>query len=1042
MKKIINLLSFCALVSFCGHSQTPEGEFYQIVQQYDAYFEQLKESTSEEEFYSEGGEYKQFQRWLAFWEPRVSGHGDFDVYYQAVADFYSKFAPPSKGKANTDDWEEIGPFRRSDLIGVGPVYRISIFEPNPNFMLLSTVSSGIFYSNDEGESWQNSGTDVDWPRSPANDAVFHPTNAYIWFGISKHKIQSGSFIGVAGIQHTGGVFRKGGLTSSWLNVGDYNDFGGNLGIGINKLLFDKRLNSSSDYTLFAATTNGVYRCDNVNSGSPTWSTNAITVPSSILSNNPGYTFGTDPDIYDLEYQLNGSSNTDIMYATMRFRGNNGTNDIERWRVMISYDNGITWAELPGQTGGYDPDLKYLTVETSRGDNDKVWCLVEILHAGQGEYTSSGLDGIVKEYSLAVPGWTTRITNVNERFGGGNAFGIDQVNAQNLAIGFTLNSRRYTIATGTINNTSSTLHADNREFVYHPTMADVIWCGNDGGISKSTDGGATWVDKTYGLGVAEIDDIADSKLSPDHLATAIFHNHCGVTSTDYTGVTPWDPEWDDFSTGDGTKVLIDPVDEDVIYGSGQGGSWRRMDGGPGSSQSSISLASQWWSEGSTNSEIGDIVYRVGTYNGEGEIYRSFDKGANNTPISDFQNSSFNVYSSSVGHEMFRIVKSSPVNPNHLYAIIRTHDWRYRLFVNKNVNDPNVTTVINSWEQLPLPRTNIWISGLAFDENDENVIYISYSQSNQSPLNPNVTAEEMVFRMDYSNLSSYPAASGTGFNCGSYPCEDITMNLPNTFADFNALVYERGSNQGMYVATDFGVYYTNKQRRDDFDSNNPSDPEDFNNTNGWVKLGNGLPHVNPRGLLINYKINRLRIGLDGRGLWEHDLQCPNDYNLSESGTYSSDEWIEVTNNIESVATVPNGIKITYRAGNEIRLKPGFHSDYGSDFHAFIHGCDRPGNSFKIDDSETDESEDQYMVSIDAEKGILIYPNPSTGVFNVTFEDMETASIELFNLQGQAIPLDLRRKGDQEISFDLSGMPKGIYILNLSHGEDRYVKKIILR
>jgi len=42
---------------------------------------------------------------------------------------------------------------------------------------------------------------------------------------------------------------------------------------------------------------------------------------------------------------------------------------------------------------------------------------------------------------------------------------------------------------------------------------------------------------------------------------------------------------------------------------------------------------------------------------------------------------------------------------------------------------------------------------------------------------------------------------------------------------------------------------------------------------------------------------------------------------------------TNNIESAGTIQSGSTVTYSAGNAITLKPGFHAQAGSQFHAKI-------------------------------------------------------------------------------------------------------------
>ena len=167
----------------------------------------------------------------------------------------------------------------------------------------------------------------------------------------------------------------------------------------------------------------------------------------------------------------------------------------------------------------------------------------------------------------------------------------------------------------------------------------------------------------------------------------------------------------------------------------------------------------------------------------------------------------------------------------------------------------------------------------------------------------------------------------------------MNLPNTFADKDCLVFEQGSDGGLYIGTDVGVYFTDNKRIAAFDPLSPEDADDLSNTTGWVRLGGALPHVVSHGLEINYQVNRLRNGMNGRGVWEHGLRCPPDpEDRSETSVYTADAFVEARNDVGSDAVVPAGFKVSYRAGNSVHLTPGFHAQSASRFHALRSVCTR--------------------------------------------------------------------------------------------------------
>ncbi|OWP76377.1 LamG-like jellyroll fold domain-containing protein [Flavobacterium oreochromis] len=81
----------------------------------------------------------------------------------------------------------------------------------------------------------------------------------------------------------------------------------------------------------------------------------------------------------------------------------------------------------------------------------------------------------------------------------------------------------------------------------------------------------------------------------------------------------------------------------------------------------------------------------------------------------------------------------------------------------------------------------------------------------------------------------------------------MNLTNsilTSSPITKIIYQRGSNGGVYVANKAGVFYRN------------------NTMSNWAILGNGLPTCEIRFMHINYNENKLKIGTS-RGAFEHDL-----------------------------------------------------------------------------------------------------------------------------------------------------------------------------
>jgi PKD repeat protein len=119
------------------------------------------------------------------------------------------------------------------------------------------------------------------------------------------------------------------------------------------------------------------------------------------------------------------------------------------------------------------------------------------------------------------------------------------------------------------------------------------------------------------------------------------------------------------------------------------------------------------------------------------------------------------------------------------------------------------------------------------------YITYIAVN--PTNPD---------MLYVSLSGYSAGEKIYKSTdGGASWVNYSGSLPNLPA--NCVVSQLGTDEGVYVGTDVGVYY-----RD-------------NTTGDWVPFSLNLPNVIVQELEINYTANKIIAGTYGRGLWSSDL-----------------------------------------------------------------------------------------------------------------------------------------------------------------------------
>lgn len=135
----------------------------------------------------------------------------------------------------------------------------------------------------------------------------------------------------------------------------------------------------------------------------------------------------------------------------------------------------------------------------------------------------------------------------------------------------------------------------------------------------------------------------------------------------------------------------------------------------------------------------------------------------------------------------------------------------------------------FEESPMPAAWLadmkYIRGLDLDPNDPDHIFVAFSG-----YNPDLKVYESFDR------------GSTWVNA------DPNATLPNL--PVNDLVFQQGTDGGVYIAMDIGVYYRNA-------------------VTDWQPFCAGLPNVQVTDLEINYCAGKLRAGTWGRGLWESDL-----------------------------------------------------------------------------------------------------------------------------------------------------------------------------
>ena len=337
-----------------------------------------------------------------------------------------------------------------------------------------------------------------------------------------------------------------------------------------------------------------------------------------------------------------------------------------------------------------------------------------------------------------------------------------------------------------------VHADKHFIAFHPNVNGTMFDCNDGGIYKTTNGGTSWTDLSNGLQISQIYKIGVSQTISNNII-------CGLQDNGSREI--YNGDWYEQTGGDGMECIIDYEDADTEYASyANGVIYRTFD---------------FWENQTTISEnipggqpngawVTPFVIHPTNHNtlyaGYNKLYKTTNQGDSWTAISPV-----------LTGDLLRNVAVAPSNPNTIY--VSTYDTLY-LTTNGGTN----------WYFVPVGIPNAKISYIAVDPSDAQRVYITLS--------------------GYSDGNKVFVSPDNGVNWINY-----SGSLPNV--PVNCITYQKGTNEGLYVGTDVGVFYTDGTLAD------------------WVPYQTGLPNLVVTELEISYNDNKLWAATFGRGLWNADL-----------------------------------------------------------------------------------------------------------------------------------------------------------------------------
>ncbi|MFU8844771.1 MAG: T9SS type A sorting domain-containing protein [Bacteroidales bacterium] len=400
----------------------------------------------------------------------------------------------------------------------------------------------------------------------------------------------------------------------------------------------------------------------------------------------------------------------------------------------------------------------------------------------------------------------------------------------------------------------------------------LYIGCDGGFYKVTNpaGILTFTPLNNGLTIGTIQKIGGTNLEDDLMLIGEFD--CGSVLYDPL-MNPGAP-WRTVNGGDGGEQVIDYSNSDIMYTSSQKNAIiRSINRGINFNYSLNKPSDPGCPNELENAEF-CADYVMHPYNPNilyvnyTDLYKRTYSGNNGSwlQVSFFDDDfALNCYDPLIA------IGVAPNNPQVIYVAIENLHYPnpsdFLLFKTSSGGYDN-GCIQDCWTELFPPNLPCpYITSITVSPYDENRIWISYS---------GYVVGEKVKMFDGNVWSDY------------------SVGLPNM--PINNLIFEHGSNNGLFAATDVGVYYINSSMGQ------------------WEPFMTNLPNVMVSELEINYQYNNIKAGTYGRGLWKSPLPCT--YINSNIEITSDQSWF-VPMRVMSNITVKTGKTLTVKNSSTVYL-----------------------------------------------------------------------------------------------------------------------------
>ncbi len=654
---------------------------------------------------------KHFDVGNGFTEPRVYPSGDlklasrakaleeFKIYLAQNPVAAQKISSPNS-TSTTGNWTAMGPYGSPIGGDAGRVTFIRFMPGNVNTIFLGTGAGGLWVSTNNGSTWNTNTNSLE--VLGCSDLAINPTNTNIMY-LATGDIDAGDTYATGVLKST-----DGGVT--------WNPTGLTWAVSLQRRIGRLLINPLNPNILFAATSAGIYRTNN---GGTSWT----------LVKTGGFK--------DMEYRPNDTSTVYAVTSSTFFKTTTGGNTSASF---VQITSGLPSAGARQVISVTPADPNYVYILRSASDNS---------FGGVYRSTNSGTSFTLRSSSPNIFGWDPDGSDTGGQGWYDIACGVSPTDKEEITCGgvntwksldggatWSLNTHWY-------GGGAPYVHADLHAVEY--VSGTTCYLGHDGGISRSTNSGASWTTINGQMNIAQSYRIGQSTTTANYVLSGHQDNGTNLLN----GST-----WTEVYGGDGADCFIDRTNNNTMVESYVYGDFNISNNG-GANWTSITNGLT-----GTGAWIAPIIQSPHTANtyycGYQQVFKSTNKGTNWTQMGNISGSGQILY-----------LAAAPSNSLVLYAA--TSGAIY-----KTTNGGTSWSTITSG----LPTASAQITRIAVDNTDANNVFVTFS---------GYSAANKVFKTTDGGASWL----------------NISTGLPNL--PVNCIIYTNNTNDELYVGTDVGVYF---------------------------------------------------------------------------------------------------------------------------------------------------------------------------------------------------------------------------------------------